>query len=103
VLGNHLWSVADDHDRAGLNATFLQPFLTYTTSTQWTFGFNTESTYDWESEQWSVPVDASASRLVRVGPQLVSFGGGVRYGIDSPDSGAEGRGFRLTMRLRFPR
>jgi hypothetical protein len=50
-----------------------------------------------------VPVNASASRLVRVGTQLVSFGGGVRYWLDSPDSGAEGLGLRLTMTLLFPR
>jgi len=103
VLANHVWSFAGDDDRADVNATFLQPFLTYTTPTQWTFGFNTESTYDWENEQWSVPVNASASRLVRIGTQLVSFGGGVRYWLDSPDRGAEGLGLRFTMTLLFPR
>ncbi len=103
VLANHVWSSAGDDDRADVNATFLQPFLTYTTPTQWTFGFNTESTYDWENEQWSVPVNASASRLVRLGTQLVSFGGGVRYWLDSPDSGAEGFGLRITVTLLFPR
>jgi hypothetical protein len=103
VLANHIWSFAGDSDRADVNATFLQPFLTYTTPTQWTFGFNTESTYDWENEQWSVPVNASASRLVRIGTQLVSFGGGVRYWLDSPDSGAESLGLRFTMTLLFPR
>jgi hypothetical protein len=103
VLANHLWSFAGEDARADVNATFLQPFLTYTTPTQWTFALNTESTYDWENEQWSVPVNASASRLVRVGTQLVSFGGGVRYWLDSPDSGAEGLGLRLTMTLLFPR
>jgi hypothetical protein len=103
VLANHLWSFAGDDDRADVNATFLQPFLTYTTPTQWTFGFNTESSYDWENEQWSVPVNASASKLLRFGNQLVSLGGGVRYWLDSPDSGPEGVGLRLTMTLLFPR
>jgi hypothetical protein len=42
-----------------VNATFLQPFLSYGTPTAWTYGINTESTYDWESEQWSVPALAS--------------------------------------------
>jgi hypothetical protein len=50
-----------------------------------------------------MPVNASASRLVRIGTQLVSFGGGVRYWLDSPDSGAEGLGLRFTMTLLFPR
>jgi hypothetical protein len=103
VLANHLWSFAGEDDRADVNATFLQPFLTFTTPTQWTFGLNTESTYDWENEQWSVPVNVSASKLTRLGTQLVSFGGGVRYWLDSPDSGAEGFGLRMTVTLLFPR
>jgi hypothetical protein len=103
MLANHLWSFAGDGDRADVNATFLQPFLTYTTPTQWTFALNTESTYDWEAEQWSVPVNVTASKLTRLGGQLVSLGGGVRYWVDSADSGAEGLGFRITVTLLFPR
>jgi hypothetical protein len=50
-----------------------------------------------------VPVNVSASKLTRIGKQLVSLGGGVRYWVDSPDSGAEGFGLRFTMTLLFPR
>ena len=103
MLANHIWSFAGEDERADVNATFLQPFLTFTTPTQWTFALNTESTYDWENEQWSVPVNVSASKLTRLGTQLVSLGGGVRYWLDSPDSGAEGFGLRLTVTLLFPR
>jgi hypothetical protein len=103
VLANHLWSFAGEDSRADVNATFVQPFLTYTTPTRWTFALNTETTYDWEAEQWSVPVNVNASNLLRIGSQLVSIGGGVRYWLDSPDSGAEGVGLRLTVTLLFPR
>ena len=48
LLGNHLWSFAGESNRAEVNATFLQPFLTYTTKRQTTFSLNTESTYDWD-------------------------------------------------------
>ena len=103
VLANHLWSFAGEDSRADVSATFVQPFLTYTTATRWTFGLNTESSYDWEAEQWSVPVNVSASNLLRIGSQLVSIGGGLRYWVDSPDSGAEGLGLRITVTLLFPR
>ena len=103
MLVNHIWSFAGEESRADVNATFMQPFLTYTTPTRWTFALNTESTYDWENEQWSVPVNVSASNLLRFGSQLVSIGGGLRYWLDSPDSGAEGVGFRITVTLLFPR
>ncbi len=103
VLANHIWSFAGDGDRADVNATFMQPFLTYTTPDSWTFGLNTESSYDWENEQWSVPVNVSASKLTRFGSQLISVGGGLRYWLDSPDGGAEGLGLRFTVTLLFPR
>jgi hypothetical protein len=46
VPANHLWSVAGEGDRADVNATFLQPFISFTTKKFTTFGLNTESTYD---------------------------------------------------------
>ena len=70
--------------------------------TQWTFAFNTESACDWEIEQWSVPVNANVSKLTRIGPQLVSFGG-VRYWVDSPEGGPQGLGGRLVLTLLFPK
>src|SRR4029077_16393326 len=51
ILANHLWSFAGEHDRRDVDATFLQPFLAYTTRTYTTLGLNTESTYDWRAEQ----------------------------------------------------
>jgi len=103
VLANYVRSFAGDDDRADISSTFVQPFLTYTTGDQWTFAINTESTYDWEDEQWSVPVNATVSKLTRFGSQLVSLGGGARYWLDSPHGGAEGFGLRFTITLLFPR
>lgn len=103
ALANHIWSFAGDDDRADVNATFLQPFLSYTTPQAWTFSLNTESTYDWESEQWSVPVNGIVTKVTRIGSQLVSIGAGVRYWADGPDGGPEGWGARLVFTLLFPK
>lgn len=103
ALANHLTSIAGDSDRADINATFLQPFLSYTTPTAWTFTVQTESTYDWEGEEWSIPLSLVASKVTRIGSQLVSFGGGLRYWADAPDAGADGLGFRFIVTLLFPR
>ena len=102
-LANHIWSFAGDDDRADVNRTFLQPFASYTTPDAWTFTLQTESTYDWETEQWSVPVNAVASKLTRIGTQPVSLSGGVRYWAESPESGPEGWGVRVGMTFLFPR
>jgi hypothetical protein len=102
ALANHLWSFAGGDDRADIDATFLQPFLSYTTPTAWSVAINTESTYDWEGEQWSVPVNCVVTKVTKVGGQLVSVGGGLRYWADSPDNGPEGVGFRIVVTLLFP-
>lgn len=103
ILANHLWSFAGDDDRADVNATFMQPFLSYTTPTAWTYSLNTESTYDWEGEEWSVPVNAIVTKVTRVGGQLVSVGGGLRYWADSQPNGPEGLGVRFVVTLLFPK
>ena len=102
-LVNHIESFAGDDARADVSATFLQPFLTYITPKQTTFALNTEATYDWETEQWAVPVNFNITQLVKVGDQLMQVGGGVRYWLDSPDAGPEGWGFRLNVVFVFPR
>ena len=79
ALANHIWSFAGDYDPSDVNATFMQPFLSYTTPTAWTYSLNTESTYDWENEEWSIPINGQLSKVTRIGDQLVSVGGGLRY------------------------
>ena len=103
ALGNHIWSVGGRSDRADVNATFLQPFLVYTTRAATTYALNTESTYDWESKQWAVPVNFTVTQMVKVGGQLISVGGGVRYWAKSTNNGPEGVGIRLMFTMLFPK
>jgi hypothetical protein len=77
--------------------------VTYTTPTAWSFTLNTESTYDWENRQWAVPLNALVSKVTKIGDQIVSFGGGVRYWADGPEGGPHGWGFRLVVTLLFPK
>lgn len=102
VLANHLWSVANNGSNTNVNATFLQPFLTYTTPNAWTFSLNTESTYDWAANRWAVPVNLVVAKVTKVGNQLLSLGAGVRYWVDGPESGPHGWGARLVATLLFP-
>jgi len=102
-LTNHIVSFAGDDDRTDINATFLQPFVSYTTPNAWTFTLQTESTYDWEGEQWTVPIIGVASKVTKIGDQLVSIGGGVRYYVDSPETGPDGWGARIVFTLLFPK
>jgi hypothetical protein len=103
VLANHIWSFAGDSDRTDIDSTFLQPFVSYTTKDAWTFTLNTESTYNWEAHQWSVPINFQVAKLIHIDKQAVSLFAGVRYWAKSPDNGPDGFGVRTGMTLLFPK
>lgn len=103
VLGNHIWSVAGDDKRDDISATFMQPFLGYTTRSFTTFMINTESTYDWKSKSWSVPINLTATQMLRIGGQPLTLQAGARYWADSPQGGPEGWGFRIAVTFLFPK
>lgn len=103
VLANHIWSVGGADSRADISLSFVQPFLTYITATKTTFGLNTESTYDWENDAWSVPVNATVAQLLKLGPQIFQITVGARYWAESPDNGPAGWGARAGVTFLFPR
>jgi hypothetical protein len=102
ALANHIWSFAGEDDRQDVNATFLQPFLSYTTKKQTTFLVNAESTYDWENAQWTVPINVAVSQLVKIGGAPVQFQLGGRYYAESPANGPEW-GLRFAVTLLWPK
>ncbi len=79
MLANHIWSYAGDDDRNDISSSFVQPFLSYTSPDAWTFTLQTESTYDWQAEEWTVPINGLVSKVIKIGGQLISVGGGMRY------------------------
>lgn len=103
ALANHLWSVGDTANGTKISATFLQPFVSYTTPKALTFTASTESTYDWVNKTWSVPLNFAVAKLVKIGGRPISIGGGVRYWVDSPSGGADKWGARLIVTFLFPK
>lgn len=103
ALANHIESFAGDDDRGEVSATFLQPFVTYITPSKTTFALNTESTYDWEGEQWSVPLNVNVTQLMQLGGQLLQVGGGLRYWLHTPDAGPDGWAVRANIVFVFPK
>jgi hypothetical protein len=102
-LANHVWSFAGDSGRDDINSTFLQPFFAYTTPGAWTFSAQTESTYNWETERWSIPFNVAASKLVMFGKLPVSLQAGFGYWLESPRSGPDGLRFRLQANFVLPK
>jgi hypothetical protein len=101
LLFNHIWSFAGDDHRNYVSSTFLQPFIAYATKTKTTFTLNTESTYDWHNEQWTVPINLLVSQLIKIGKQPVQLGLGAKVYAEGP-SGAPEWGVRFVVTPLFP-
>jgi hypothetical protein len=102
ILANHVWSFAGNDKRQDVSATFMQPFLSYTTKTATTFQLNTESTYDWTNSQWTVPINVGVAQLVKIGPQPIQLQLGYRYYAERPIGGPDW-GIRFTLTFLFPK
>jgi hypothetical protein len=85
-----------------VNTTFLQPFLAYNTKTGFGATLQTESTYNWEARQWTVPLALFASQVLKIGGRPLSVQFGPRVCVDGP-SGGPAWGLRCNVVLLFPR
>ena len=101
MLANHLWDYAGSGNSA-VNATFIQPFVSFTTKSFTTYALNTESTYDWSHSQWTVPVNVMVSQLVKIGGKPVQFTLGLRYYAEKPNGGPDW-GIRFAVTFLFPK
>jgi hypothetical protein len=101
ILANHIWSYAGWGDQ-NVNSTFVQPFLSYTTKTFTTPGVNTESTYDWQGHQWTVPLNFTVTQLLKIGKLPLSLQVGYRYYAERPAGGPDW-GLRFAVTLLFPK
>ncbi|HET9767095.1 MAG TPA: hypothetical protein VFS60_09615 [Thermoanaerobaculia bacterium] len=101
ALANHVESFAGDDERAEVSNTFLQPFLAKVFPGGRTVTLNAESTYDWNGEQWTVPLNLTYSKVTRIGSQMISFAGGARAYVEKPDGGPDW-GLRFVVTFLFP-
>ncbi len=104
ALANHLWSFAGDGDQPDVNSTFVQPFISYTTKTAWSFTLNTESTYNWDTHDWSVPINFVVAKIVKFDKLPVQLFAGARYWAETPEgSGPTGWGARAGFTILLPK
>jgi hypothetical protein len=102
-LGSHVWSVGGDEKRNTVNATSMQPFVSYTTKTYTTFAALTESVYDWHSKRWQVPVIFLVGQMFKIGPQIMQLAVGGKYWAEAPENGPDGWGIRAQLTFVFPK
>lgn len=103
ALANHIWSFAGDNSRADVSATFLQPFVSYTTPKATTLSLNLESTYNWKADDLALPVNFQVNQLIDVSGQKMQIGAGVRYWLDPAQGGPDDFGARVNLVFLFPK
>jgi hypothetical protein len=102
ALVNHIEHVAGDDRLPDISTSFMQPFVSKGFPSGLTIGLNTESTYDWNTDQWTVPVNLTMSAITKWGKQLLQLTSGLRYYAEAPVNGPEW-GIRLGVTLLFPK
>ncbi len=99
-----------------MNASFLQPFLSYTTKTAVTFTLNAEAGGNWRlyersgdgsleeasGSQWTVPIQVGVSKLTKFGPFPMSIGANVGKFVAAPSDQPSWR-LRITGTILLPR
>jgi len=102
ILANQIWSFAGHSDRQRVNALYLQPFLTFTTKTFTSFSVNTETTYNWVTDESTAPMNFMVQQLLKIGKQPVALQFGYRYYVAKP-SGGPNWGLRFAITFLFPK
>ena len=103
ALANHVWSYAGKDDRDEINNSFLQPFVAYTWPSAWTVSVQSETSYNWTTSDWSVPLNVAVAKLVMLGPLPVSVQAGVGRWLTSPGTAADGWRFRFQANFVLPK
>ena len=101
ILANHTWSYAGSNSREDINATYLQPFFSHTSKNGFTISFSSESTYNWESREWTVPLIGGVSQVVPFFGRFLSAGISGIYYAQSPSRGPKW-GIRAVVTLLLP-
>jgi hypothetical protein len=103
LLAGHVWSVAGNDDRTDLSFTSLQPFFSYTAKTHTTMGAYTEAPYDWNGEQWQVPLIFQVGQMLKIGPQIFQLAVAGKYWAEAAEDGQDGWGLRVQLTLLYPK
>lgn len=101
ISASQLWSVLGDGDRPDVNQTELQPFVAWHIGKGRTITANIDAQYDWTAEEWSIPISASFSKIVKVGDQTMSLSLGSKYWVEAPE-GSPKWGLKAGVTFLFP-
>ena len=85
MLPNHQWDIAGSGN-AQVNLTTTQLFYTYLPGGGWSVGSGPSISYDWVSEQWTVPLQINTGKTVILGGRPWKFSVELNYYVEKADA-----------------
>lgn len=85
IFPNHQWDIAGSGD-ADINLTTVQAFYTYLPGGGWSVGTAPIMTYDWEGEQWTIPLQINAGKTVVINGRPWKFSAELNYYVEHADA-----------------
>jgi hypothetical protein len=89
IFPNHQWDVAGWTDK-NVNVSSCQLFATFLPGGGWNFGTNPIISYDWNNEQWTIPINVNVGKTVMIGGKPWKLSAEANYYVEKSDTfGAE--------------
>ncbi len=85
LLANHQWDFAGWGD-GEVSSTLIQPIAVYLPGGGWSVGSAPAITHNWESDDWTVPLNLNFSKTVTLGGRPWKFGMEFNYYVEQPDA-----------------
>jgi hypothetical protein len=85
LLANHQWDVAGWGD-GEVSSTLIQPTAVYLPGGGWSVGSAPIITHNWETDDWTVPLNVTFSKTVTLGGRPWKFGLDFNYYVEQPDA-----------------
>lgn len=97
IFPSHQWNVAGWKD-ASFNNSQVQMFLVGLPGGGWTVGTTPILNYDWQSDQWTIPLNLTVSKTVMIGNTPWKLAAEINHYVEKPDTfGSEWMvGFNVT-------
>lgn len=83
IFPSHQWDVTGSND---ISLTSIQPIATYLPSGGWAVGTSGILTYDWNAEQWTIPINLQLSKTIKLGKMPWKFTLEINYYIERSDA-----------------
>jgi len=90
LLPSHLWDFAGSGDSGSVNATSLQLVYVYLPGGGYNVGTTSLLSYDWNHNQWTVPLNLTAGKAVNINGRPWKLSLEINYYVEKADAfGAE--------------